>query len=260
MPAQGAGTAPSECRRLHARGLSWPLARCMPPGAPAFAATQLSGANLTLRESRSKDGATATGGPAGLWGRTPCTAPTGARAHTRQIASMKLISIKGIYVATLVYQLYRIQFAPSAPGLAASQAAGRLQVHAPLALRMLQRTGRVTRHGCSEAALAGRPARRGRLPSWRRSYRGSRAHRSRMSMFRAGRTPRQSSACALHPDSARAADQRARARQACNLQLATAAADASCARGAQCCTSACAASEGVPALQARRGRMHAPVL
>jgi len=127
----------------------------MPPGAPAFAATQLSGANLTLRESRSKDGATATGGPAGLWGRTPCTAPTGARAHTRQIASMKLISIKGIYVATLVYQLYRIQFAPSAPGRAASQAAGRLQARAPLAPRMLQRAGRVTRHGVLRSSLSG---------------------------------------------------------------------------------------------------------
>jgi hypothetical protein len=43
---------------------------------------------------------------------------------------MKLISIKGIYVATLVYQLYRIQVAPSSPGLAASQAAGRLQARA----------------------------------------------------------------------------------------------------------------------------------
>jgi len=38
-------------------------------------------------------------------------------------------------------------------------------------------------------------------------------------------------------------------RQACNLQLPSAAADASCPRGAQCCSKACAASESVPLLE-----------
>ena len=46
-----------------------------------------------------------------------------------QIASMKLISIKGIYVATLVYQLYRTQTAQTAPDLVVKQAAGQLQAH-----------------------------------------------------------------------------------------------------------------------------------
>ena len=48
-----------------------------------------------------------------------------------QIASMKLISIKGIYVATLVYQLYRIQTAQTAPDLVVKQAGGQLQVRHP---------------------------------------------------------------------------------------------------------------------------------
>lgn len=48
-----------------------------------------------------------------------------------QIASMKLISIKGIYVATLVYQLYRIQTAQTAPDLIVKQVGGQLQVHHP---------------------------------------------------------------------------------------------------------------------------------
>ena len=44
---------------------------------------------------------------------------------------MKLISIKGIYVATLVYQLYRIQTAQTAPDLVVRQAGGQLQVRHP---------------------------------------------------------------------------------------------------------------------------------
>lgn len=46
--------------------------------------------------------------------------------------------------------------------------------------------------------------------------------------------------------------------QACNLQLPTAEADASCSGGAQCCTRSCAASMGVPLLEARASPLPAP--
>ena len=49
---------------------------------------------------------------------------------------MKLISIKGIYVATLVYQLYRIQSIPSAPGLVVKQAQGQLQARGTVWFRV----------------------------------------------------------------------------------------------------------------------------
>ena len=61
---------------------------------------------------------------------TLCSAPDHVMLAA-QIASMKLISIKGIYVATLVYQLYRIQTAQTAPDLVVKQAGGQLQVRHP---------------------------------------------------------------------------------------------------------------------------------